>query len=67
MAALGLFFVILGAGQWVNGHGWGAYSLLLGLAVWLGLTLFRWFGDADRARAKAACTATASTCRSAGA
>ena len=26
--------MILGAGQWVNGHGWGAYSLLLGLA-WL--------------------------------
>ena len=23
MAALGLFFVILGAGQWVNGAGWG--------------------------------------------
>jgi len=45
MAALGLFFVILGAGQWVNGHGWGAYSLLLGLAIWLG-TLFQWFSQA---------------------
>ncbi len=30
LAATGLFFVILGAGQWINGHGWGAYSLLLG-------------------------------------
>ena len=32
MAAIGLFFVILGAGQWVNGAGWGAYSLAFGLA-----------------------------------
>ena len=23
MAALGLFLVILGAGQWINGAGWG--------------------------------------------
>ena len=44
MAALGLFFVILGAGQWVNGAGWGAYSLLLGMAIWLG-TLFVWFKE----------------------
>ena len=35
MAALGLFFVILGAGQWVNGVGWGAYALLLGMLIWL--------------------------------
>jgi len=46
-AALGLFFVILGAGQWVNGHTWGAYSLFAGLAIWLG-TLYFWFGDAIR-------------------
>jgi cytochrome c oxidase subunit III len=26
MASIGLFFVILGAGQWINGAGWGAYS-----------------------------------------
>jgi cytochrome c oxidase subunit 3 len=45
MVAFGLFLVILGAGQWVNGHGWGAWSLLAGLAVWLG-TLYFWFGDA---------------------
>ncbi|MEK8031893.1 cytochrome c oxidase subunit 3 [Ideonella sp. DXS29W] len=45
MAAFGLFFVILGAGQWVNGHGWGAYSLFAGLAIWL-ITLYFWFGDA---------------------
>ena len=35
--ALGLFFVILGAGQWVNGVDWGAYALLLGLALWVNL------------------------------
>ena len=35
MAALGLFFVILGAGQWVNGVGGGAYSLAFGLVFWL--------------------------------
>ena len=33
MAALGLFFVILGAGQWVNGAGWGAYSVFGGLLL----------------------------------
>ena len=45
MAALGLFFVILGAGQWVNGVDWGKYSLLFGLIFWLGV-LYQWFGDA---------------------
>ena len=44
-ASLGLFFVILGAGQWVNGAGWGAYSLLLGMALWL-FTLYQWFKQA---------------------
>jgi cytochrome c oxidase subunit 3 len=28
LAALGLFFVILGAGQWVNGADWGRFSCL---------------------------------------
>ena len=42
MAAVGLFFVILGAGQWINGAGWGAYSLAFGMAWWLGV-LFLWF------------------------
>jgi len=45
LAALGLFFVILGAGQWVNGVDWGKYSLLFGLVFWLGV-LYQWFGDA---------------------
>jgi cytochrome c oxidase subunit 3 len=45
MAALGLFFVILGASQWVNGADWGKYSLFFGLAFWLWV-LYNWFGDA---------------------
>ena len=45
MAAIGLFFVILGAGQWINGHAWGAYSLGLGL-LWWWVVLFQWFREA---------------------
>ena len=45
MAALGLFFVILGAGQWINGAEWGKYSLGFGLVWWLGV-LYQWFGQA---------------------
>jgi cytochrome c oxidase subunit 3 len=45
MASLGLFFVILGASQWINGHGWGRWSLLAGLLIWT-FTMFSWFGDA---------------------
>ena len=51
LVAVGMFFVILGASQWINGHGWGAYSLLLGVVVWLAV-LYRWFAAAiaeDRA------------------
>ncbi len=47
MAAIGLFFVILGAGQWVNGADWGKYSLLFGL-LWWAFVLKQWFGDAIR-------------------
>ena len=54
MAAAGLFFVILGASQWINGHEWGMYAFGLGLAWWL-LVL------------KAVCTAAKSTCPTAGA
>ena len=43
--AFGLLLVIFGAGQWVNGHGWGAYVLLAGLLVWA-VTMFRWFSEA---------------------
>jgi cytochrome c oxidase subunit III len=47
MAAVGLFLVILGAGQWVNGHEWGAYSLAFGL-LWWAFVLKQWFGEAIR-------------------
>ena len=45
LAALGLFFVILGAGQWINGVDWGKYSLMAGMVIWLGV-LFQWFSEA---------------------
>jgi cytochrome c oxidase subunit 3 len=47
LAAIGLFFVILGAGQWVNGHQWGAYSLMFGL-LWWAFVLQQWFREAIR-------------------
>ena len=45
MAAVGLFFVIFGAGQWVNHHDWGKYFLFFGLAWWA-VVVFQWFRDA---------------------
>ena len=45
LASFGLFWVILGAGQWINGVGWGKYSLFFGL-IWLFGVLFQWFGEA---------------------
>lgn len=45
MSAVGLFFFILGAGQWINGSPWGMYSLLFGLVWWL-VVLYQWFRDA---------------------
>src|SRR2546422_994608 len=45
MAAAGRFFGILGAGNWINGHEWGMYSLGLGLVWWLAV-LFFWFREA---------------------
>ena len=47
MAAAGLFFVILGAAQWINGHAWGMYSLAAGMVWWL-TVLFQWFRDSIR-------------------
>ncbi len=44
MAAFGLFFVILGGSQWMNGAEWGSWSLAAGLLIWLG-TLFMWFRE----------------------
>ncbi|GAB1387383.1 cytochrome c oxidase subunit 3 [Melaminivora sp.] len=46
-AAAGLFFVILGASQWINGIQWGMYSFWFGIAWWL-MVLFQWFRDAAR-------------------
>ena len=42
LVACGLFMVIFGAGQWINGAGWAAYVLLAGVVVWL-TVLFQWF------------------------
>ena len=47
LAALGLFFVILGASQWVNGAQWAKWVFAFGLAFWL-IVLFQWFSDAVR-------------------
>ena len=46
-AALGLFFVILGAANWINGADWGKWSVLAGM-LWLFWVLFQWFGDSIR-------------------
>ncbi|HWI81451.1 cytochrome c oxidase subunit 3 [Ramlibacter sp.] len=43
--AFGLFWVILGAAQWINGNDWGKYALLFGF-LWVAWVLFHWFGDA---------------------
>ena len=45
LLSMGLFLVIIGAGQWVNGHGWGAYATLIGLVVWA-FVLQGWFRQA---------------------
>ncbi len=45
LTATGLLFVIVGASQWVNGQGWGAYALFFGLAMWL-IVLSQWFRKA---------------------
>jgi cytochrome c oxidase subunit 3 len=44
LASAGLFFVILGASQWVNGAAWGKYSVFFGL-LWWAIVLFQWFRD----------------------
>jgi cytochrome c oxidase subunit 3 len=47
LMAGGLFLVILGAGQWVNGSTWAPWVLLAGMAVWL-TVMFQWFSEAIR-------------------
>ena len=57
LVAFGLFFVILGAGQWINGARLGRLCRCCsGCVLWLSV-LFQWFRALHRARAKAACTA----------
>jgi cytochrome c oxidase subunit III len=45
MASIGLLFLFYGAAQWMNGHDWGKYVLILGL-LWLFAILFQWFSQA---------------------
>ena len=47
LMAGGLFLVIIGAGQWVNGSSWAPWVLLAGMAVWL-TVMFQWFSEAIR-------------------
>ena len=47
MVALAMFFIILGAGQWINGASWGRFSVLLGLVMWA-VIMFQWFSQAIR-------------------
>jgi cytochrome c oxidase subunit 3 len=44
MSAVGLFFLILGAGQWINGSTLGMYTLMFGMVWWL-VVLYQWFRD----------------------
>jgi cytochrome c oxidase subunit 3 len=46
-AAFGLFFMIFGGANWINGIDWGKYLVLFGL-LWLFWVLFQWFGDSIR-------------------
>jgi cytochrome c oxidase subunit 3 len=43
--AIGLFLMILGGSQWINGYDWGSWCLLTGVVVWLA-TLAQWFTTA---------------------
>jgi len=45
MASIGLFMLILGAGQWINGHGWGVWLLAFGF-LWFAVVLTQWFRQA---------------------
>ena len=44
-ASFGLFWIIVGAAQWINGADWGKYAMLFGF-LWLFGVLFQWFRDA---------------------
>ena len=42
LVATGLLLLFFGAGQWINGHGWGAYMSLAGILVWA-FVVQQWF------------------------
>ncbi len=42
LVAAGLFLLFFGAGQWINGHGWGAYMALAGILMWA-FVVQQWF------------------------
>jgi len=44
-AAFGLFWMIFGGAQWINGNTWGRYVVLFGF-LWLIGVLFQWFSQA---------------------
>ena len=42
LVAVGLFLLFFGAGQWINGNGWGAYMSLAGILTWA-FVVQQWF------------------------
>ncbi len=44
MLASAMFLILFGAGQWINGAGWGMWMLLAGLAYWV-FVIQGWFRD----------------------
>ena len=47
VGSVALFSLVGGAAVWLNGHGWGKYSMLLGFVLLL-VMLFGWFGTVIR-------------------
>ncbi len=45
LCATGLLLIIFGAAEWINGYGWGMYSLIAGFAL-LFFVLQQWFRQA---------------------
>ena len=57
-ASFGLLLVAFGASQWINGAGWGAWMLLVGMTVWLAV-LSQWFRQAI---AESSCASSTTRC-----
>jgi cytochrome c oxidase subunit III len=47
VTSIAMLFIVFGGGQWINGQGWGAYSVLAGLLLWA-VVMFQWFGASIR-------------------